>query len=125
MKIRKSFVTNSSSSSFVISTPKENKDRMNDFYDIVESITGYESDYPILITSENKLNSYVKERYDLSLPELLNGDDEYYKDKYGKILEELKSGNIVLMQEVNYGEEELYEKILHYVLKDFKKIIDY
>lgn len=125
MKFRKSFVTNSSSSSYIISTSKENKERMNDFYNIVENITGYESDAPILITSESKLNSYVKERYDMSLPELLNGDDEYYKERYGKILEELKSGNIVLMQEVDYDVEDLYDKILYYVLKDYKRVTEY
>lgn len=125
MKFRNSFVTNSSSSSYIISTSKENKNRMNDFFDIADHMIGYETDEPILITSEKKLNEYVKEVYDMSLPELMNGDDKYYKERYGKILEELKNGNIVLMQEVAYESEELYDKILYYVLKDFKRINEY
>lgn len=125
MKFRNSFVTNSSSSSYIISTSKENKNRMNDFYDIVDHMIGYETDEPILITSEKKLNEYVKDTYDISLPEILNGEDKYYKERYGKILEELKSGNIVLIQEVAYESEELYDKILYYVLKDFKRINEY
>lgn len=125
MKFRNSFVTNSSSSSYIISTSKENKNRMNDFYDIVDHMIGYETDEPILITSEKKLNEYVKDTYDISLPEILNGEDKYYKERYGKILEELKNGSIVLIQEVAYESEELYDKILYYVLKDFKRINEY
>lgn len=124
MKFRKSFVTNSSSSSYIISTPLNNKERMDDFYNIVESLTGWETDSPNLITSEKKLNEYVKENYDKSLPDLLNSD-EYYKDKFGSVLEELKNGNIVLIQEVDYDYSELYDKLLTYVLKDYKKVKEY
>lgn len=124
MKFRKSFVTNSSSSSYIISTPLNNRERMDDFYNIVESLTGWETDSPNLITSEKKLNEYVKENYDKSLPDLLNSD-EYYKDKFGNVLEELKNGNIVLIQEVDYDYSELYDKLLTYVLKDYKKVKEY
>lgn len=124
MKFRKSFVTNSSSSSYIISTPLNNRERMDDFYNIVESLTGWETDSPNLITSEKKLNEYVRENYDKSLPDLLNSD-EYYKDKFGSVLEELKNGNIVLMQEVDYDYSELYDKLLTYVLKDYKKVKEY
>lgn len=121
MKYRESFITNSSSSSYIISTPKENKDRAIDFLDIVESLDSYETGAPTMVTSENKLNEYVKETYDTSLPVLMENDD-YYKNKYQKILAELSKGNIILMQEVDYQQEELYEKILRYVLKDYIKI---
>lgn len=124
MKVRSSFVTNSSSSSYIISTPLSNRERMDDFYNIVESLTGWETDTPNLITSEKKLNEYVRENYDKSLPDLLNSD-EYYKDKFGSVLEELKNGNIVLIQEVDYDYSELYDKLLIYVLKDYKKVREY
>lgn len=124
MKIRSNFVTNSSSSSYIISTPLSNRERMDDFYNIVESLTGWETDVPNLITSEKKLNEYVRENYDKSLPDLLNSD-EYYKDKFGSVLEELKNGNIVLIQEVDYDYSELYDKLLTYVLKDYKKVREY
>lgn len=124
MKFRKSFVTNSSSSSYIISTPLNNRERMDDFYNIVKSLTGWETDSPNLITSEKKLNEYVRENYDKSLPDLLNSD-EYYKDKFGSVLEELKNGNIVLIQEVDYDYSELYDKLLTYVLKDYKKVKEY
>lgn len=124
MKIRSNFVTNSSSSSYIISTPLSNRERMDDFYNIVESLTGWETDVPNLITSEKKLNEYVRENYDKSLPDLLNSD-EYYKDKFGSVLEELKNGNIVLIQEVDYDYSELYDKLLTYVLKDYKKVKEY
>ena len=124
MKIRSNFVTNSSSSSYIISTPLSNRERMDDFYNIVESLTGWETDVPNLITSEKKLNEYIRENYDKSLPDLLNSD-EYYKDKFGSVLEELKNGNIVLIQEVDYDYSELYDKLLTYVLKDYKKVKEY
>ena len=124
MKIRSNFVTNSSSSSYIISTPLSNREKLDDFYNIVESLTGWETDAPNLITSEKKLNEYVRENYDKSLPDLLNSD-EYYKDKFGSVLEELKNGNIVLIQEVDYDYSELYDKLLIYVLKDYKKVKEY
>lgn len=121
MKIRNSFVTNSSSSSYCISTTKDNKKKILDFFDIVKCMNGYETGYPVFVSTEKDLNKYVEDEYDTTLPKLLESD-EYYKEIYGQILQELKNGNVVLMQDVSYGDEELYEKILQYVVKDYKLI---
>lgn len=121
MKVRNSFVTNSSSSSYCISAKKDKRKNMIDFFDIVKSMNGYETGYPVFISSEKDLNKYVENEYDMTLPKLLESDD-YYKEKYSEILQEIKKGNVVLMQEISYGDEELYEKILQYVVKDYKII---
>ena len=118
MKIRSSFVTNSSSSSFVVSAKREKKKEMSDFFVIVNCMEGYETGTPVLVSSEKDLNNYVEREYSRTLPDLMESD-EYYKERYGNILKELRDGNIILMQDISYGDEELFEKILHYVVGDY------
>ena len=124
MKVRNSFVTNSSSSSYIVSVNKDKKQNMLDFYDIVQDLGGYETDEPHLFCTEKDLNNYVKEEYGKSLPEIINSD-EYYAETYGGMLKKIKDGDIVLQQYVSYGQEELYEKLMQYVLKDYKLDKDY
>ena len=110
----------SSSSSFIISVTRDKKQEMQDFFDIAESLGGYETGEPHLFTTEKELNDYVNEEYDMSLPKLLSTDDYgYYKDTYGAILDNIKEGKICLMQDISYGQEELYRKLLNYVLKKY------
>ena len=121
MKIRTDYVTNSSSSSYIISTSKNNKERMLDFFHIVESLESYETDPPTLITTDSDLNDYIKREYNTSLPKLLESS-EYYKEKFGEVLKQLQKNNIVILQEVDYQQEELYDKLLEYVLKDYTRL---
>ena len=89
------------------------------FYDIVQDLGGYETDEPHLFCTEKDLNNYVKEEYGKSLPEIINSD-EYYAETYGGMLKKIKDGDIVLQQYVSYGQEELYEKIMRYILQDYE-----
>lgn len=124
MKHRSDFVTNSSSSSFVISFKdvgfdKELKDS-NPMFVHIENIvkkyfmqdTGYES--PYLFNDEDdedSVMSWVRERYGSysdSSEELFSRINQA-KEMYDKIMEELRSGNKVVIKSVTYEDDDLSE----------------
>ena len=85
MKQRNGFVTNSSSSSFIISTNKEIPDKYKNFFDKIDK-------------SKNIASEILKEKYDYVF-------DEYELEKYASIKEQfnLNDEQMLLMLAANYN----------------------
>ena len=85
MKQRNGFVTNSSSSSFIISTNKEIPDKYKNFFDKIDK-------------SKNIALEILKEKYDYVF-------DEYELEKYASIKEQfnLNDEQTILMLAANYN----------------------
>ena len=94
MKIRTSFVSNSSSSSFVLGTAKKNKNKPFkitiecDIYDIIDDI----------IETEEQWVNYLFENYCYgeSLTDQME-EDKWLKERYENGISELKTGNVLMV----------------------------
>lgn len=112
MKIRNDFVTNSSSSSFLISfenQPEERDNRiMNALIDALAGTQGYHSSCEKISTVE-ELNEYLFNIYGCdTLQELFEDfDQEAYSSYKGKI----ENGVIILDKTVDYSDEGMCEFI--------------
>lgn len=90
MKIRNGFVSNSSSSSFIVSAPKGKSPRV-----VIEAELPSDEE----ITNQKELDEYFTTNYgdgQQTITELLEGDEgEYYRDDYNACLKELKKGRVI------------------------------
>ena len=96
MKTRQGFVSNSSSSSFIIKTKEENgyvKIKAENFGEVLRT--------------KEEVKKHLVEYYDCDVEEW----SDYENEKYGKYLDIIDSGNIIIIGSIEYGAEEDFERV--------------
>ena len=112
MKIRTDFVTNSSSSSFIVAITIDETHK-NIIVALVEATEYNDTDKGIKVSTINELNSYFiqKRGYDAETIDEILERDNYTKQQYDKTLVEINNGKIIIFKDIDYNADALVQFI--------------
>ena len=115
-KIRSGFVSNSSSSSFILPVTGDT-DKFTitiTLNDLKRMMSFGESGVDELISNQQELDSYIVDQYgwrDQPLNQVL--ESEYVKEKYDELLAIINSGKSVLVGDIDYSDSAMEDFIKH------------
>ena len=121
MKVRRDFVTNSSSSSYVIAFKSYGnvKSEILEMYPqiamykkMIKALVecdDYETSKGVIISCKEEYDTYLTRLYDFweckTVEELLEREGERFKNDYNKVVDYLESGYSIIIKDVDYNAE--------------------